>query len=726
VNWQDKKEFPWDLSVQFLKKVGPKRAYLLSKLKIQTLESLLTTLPFRYEDRTETKKIGEILSIARKAVVPAAEGNEGAPTNSLPVVFGEIRSVSVIQTRKRGLTITSVTLADETGTLSAKWFNQPYLKELFKKGDALMVSGPIRSSRYGDGLLEMESPQYEKIDSEEPQLHLNRIVPIYSETKGLTSRQIRSIIKSALDQYGTAVPDPFPLDFLEKHRFISLAEAISQVHFPQKGTPLSLLQEGKTLAHQRLAFDELFLLEMGLALRKKEAMTREKGIAFNPNSTLVTRLKQQLPFQLTLAQERVFVEIQTDMGSVYPMQRLIQGDVGSGKTLVALMAILIAIENGYQAALMAPTEILAEQHFLYLTPYFEALGCSLLLLTSDMKKKGKAEAIEKIASGAVHLVIGTHALIQESVCFKNLGLAVVDEQHKFGVLQRARLAQKGARPDILVMTATPIPRTLALTLYGDLNISVIDALPPGRSPIITRLLHEKDRAQVYPFMEKELQAGRQVYVVCPLVETSEKVDLKAACETEATLRTITFAHRRVGLLHGKMKREIKEAVMRAFRDKQIDILVATTVVEVGVDQPNATVMVIEHAERFGLSQLHQLRGRVGRGSARSYCFLMADYAQSEEGRARLRVMQETTDGFRVAEEDLKIRGPGAFFGTRQSGLPEITVASLVRDLHLLDAARKEAFDWVEADPNLTKPKSLLIRASLERKWKGKIEWLTTG
>jgi ATP-dependent DNA helicase RecG len=700
--------FPWGLSVQYIKKVGPARAILLGKLDIQTLEDLLYFLPFRYEDRTEIKKIGALV-----------QGEE-------QTVYGEITSISLTQTARRNMQIVEALIRDDTGTLLAKWFNQPYLNKTFKKGGGIMVSGKVRMGFYGGAHLTMESPQYEKIDADEPQLHMGRIVPVYHETKGLTSRQIRSIMWMLLNQYGSAIPEILPVSLIEKYKFLSLSRAILELHFPEKGTSLSLLNSGKTLMHQRLAFDELFLLEIGLGFRKNQVETKEKGIAFNTASGLVTQFLGHLPFQLTSAQTRVFSEVTKDMAAAFPMHRLIQGDVGSGKTVVALMAILIAIENGFQAALMAPTEILAEQHTLSLTPYFESLGRSLLLLTSDMKKKEKEGVLARIATGEVDLVIGTHALIQETVAFKKLGLVVVDEQHKFGVLQRARLSDKGYRPDILVMTATPIPRTLALTVYGDLNLSVIDMLPPGRTPIQTRLFYGKGRAQAYQLLEEELRRGRQGYLVCPLIEKSEALDLKAAQTIAASLTTGFFSHRRVGLLHGRLKREEKESVMREFRDGRIDILVTTTVIEVGIDLPNATVMMIEHAERFGLAQLHQLRGRVGRGVEQSYCFLIAEFAQSQEARARLQVMQQTTDGFKIAEEDLKIRGPGEFFGTKQSGLPELKVANLLRDVMLLESARAEAFCWVEADPRLDQVKSASLRAALERKWKGKIEWLAVG
>ena len=713
-----KANFPWDLSVQYLKKVGPVRAILFSKLNVKTLEDLLYFLPFRYEDRTEIKQIG--------ALVPGEE----------QTITGEIVSVDLIETRK--IRIVRAAVRDETGMLQVKWFNQPYLKQLFQRGNQVMLSGKVRINFYQGAGLEMESPQYEKVDhprgvdfdgnfvAEEPQLHLARIVPIYHETKGLTSRQIRSIMNGLLSQYGQSIPEILPTALVQQYAFVPLSAALSEIHFPPDNASLSLLQERKTLMHQRLAFDELYLMELGLAYRKKQAATQEKGTAFKTDSRLVERLLGHLPFQLTSAQKRVFAEISEDMENPFPMHRLIQGDVGCGKTIVAFMAILVAIENGTQAALMVPTEILAEQHFLRLKEYCDALGLSLLLLTSDMKKKEKADAIAKVATREVHLVIGTHALIQEAVCFKKLGLVVVDEQHKFGVLQRAKLSQKGDRPDILIMTATPIPRTLALTLYGDLNLSTINEIPPGRSPIITDVFYGKGRTRAYQLLEEALRSGRQAYVVCPLVEASEALDLKAAKEFSEVLQGGLFSHRRVGLLHGKLKRSEKDAIMGAFREGGIDLLVATTVIEVGIDLPNVTVMVVEHAERFGLAQLHQLRGRVGRGAKQSYCFLIAEYPLSQEAKRRLQVMKESTDGFIIAEEDLSLRGPGEFFGTQQSGLPALKIADLMRDGFLLEPARKEAFAQIEQDPTLSQPDSLSLRSALERKWKGTIECLAAG
>ncbi|HLG21559.1 MAG TPA: ATP-dependent DNA helicase RecG [Candidatus Manganitrophaceae bacterium] len=701
-------EFPWKQAAQYLKGIGPRRAILLGKLGIETLEDLLYFFPFRYEDRRELKKIG--------ALQPGLE----------QTVVAEVKAVALAQTPRKKMKIVDLAVSDGTGLLHVKWFNQPYLKELFKSGEKVMLSGKVKVNYYGGRRLEMENPQYEKVDEEEPQLHMGRMVPIYHETKGLTSRVIRALIKRVLDQYSAKIPEMAPERLIRKYQWMPLSEAISEAHFPSASSDLSLLNGGRSPARRRLSFDELFLLQIGLAIRKKGVAEKTPGISFDVSGSLLDRLRGLIPFRLTPAQEKVLSEIKRDMAGVYPMNRLVQGDVGSGKTLVALMAILIAIENGCQAALMAPTEILAEQHFLSLRGYLEKLEKSAVLLTSEMKKADKEETLGRIESGEADLVIGTHALIQEGVQFKKLGLAVVDEQHKFGVLQRAKLTRKGVRPDVLIMTATPIPRTLALTLYGDLNISVIDELPPGRSPIQTHLFYGKQRERAYHLVERELAKGRQAYVVCPLVEESEKVDLKAAIEMSAALQKEVFPHRRIGLLHGKLKREEKESIMREFKEGRIDLLVATTVVEVGIDVSNATVMLIEHVERFGLSQLHQLRGRVGRGKEQSYCLMVAEFPLSREGRRRLEAMVKSNDGFKIAEIDLEIRGPGEFFGTRQSGLPELRVANLARDIDILEAARQEAFEWIERDPNLDRPESRPIRSFLERKWKGKLEWLTTG
>lgn len=702
----------WSLSVQYLKGVGPKRAQLFEQLGIETLEDLLFFAPFRYEDRTALKPIGSLQ--------PGSE----------QTVLAEVRAVSLSESRFKKMKIADVTLFDNTGVLHAKWFNQPYLAELFKKGDRVMLSGKVLVNDYGGHHLEMASPQYEKVDEDEPQIHVGCIVPIYHETKGITSRQIRTLMRRTLNQYATQIPDRLPEEvvsaFMRQGTFCPFSDALCALHFPRAGADMSLLNAGRSPAHRRLAFDELFLLQAGLALRKKGLASRSQGIAFNVEARHVAALRGLLPFSLTRAQERVFAEISADMALIDPMHRLIQGDVGCGKTLVALMAILIAIGNGFQAALMVPTEILAEQHFLSLSGHLLALGQTCCALSSDMKTRDKAETLAHIASGETALVIGTHALIQEAVQFKKLGLVVVDEQHKFGVLQRAKLTQKGCHPDTLIMTATPIPRTLALTLYGDLNISVIDELPPGRAPVQTRLFRGKRRELAYPCVESELARGRQAYVVCPLVSESEKVDLKAAVVLSALLQKETFPHRRVGLLHGRMKRAEKERIMDEFKRGLLDVLVATTVVEVGIDVPNATVMLIEHAERFGLSQLHQLRGRVGRGSERSYCLLVATDPLSEAARRRLSAMVDSGDGFALSEADLAIRGPGEFFGTRQSGVPALRVANLLRDADLLESARPSAFEWVDRDPTLQTAESRPLRAYLEGKWGAHLSALMVG
>lgn len=698
--------FPWQTEVQYLKGVGPKRAFLLKKLNLFTLEDLLYFTPFRYEDRAELKKIAHL---------------EAGKTET---VEGEVVAVSLSETPRRRMKIVDVAISDASGLLHAKWFNQQYLKNFFKKGDRVMLSGVVKANYYGGRSIEMENPLYERVEADETQVHMDRIIPVYHETKGLTSKQIRSIIKQILERYADQVPEMLPAHLIEKYRLLPLSQAIVQLHFPDKKTDIILLNQGRSPAHRRLIFDELFLLQTGLALRKKGRSEKTSGIAFDIETASQNRLKKLLPFDLTAAQERVLSEIRADMSQAFVMNRLIQGDVGCGKTLVALISILIAIDNAQQTALMAPTEILAVQHYLAVKGYLEALGKSVLLLTSDMKKKEKDAVLACVASGECDLLIGTHALIQKGVNFKSLGLAVVDEQHKFGVLQRVTLLKKGQQPDLLIMTATPIPRTLALTLYGDLSLSVIDALPPGRSPIQTRLHYGNKRDAVYRFIAAEIQKGRQAFVVCPLVDTSEKLDLKAAVERFETFKNEVFPNLDIALLHGKMKREEKEAVMAAFKSGKINLLVATTVVEVGIDIPNATVMVIEHAERFGLSQLHQLRGRVGRGREQSYCLMIADYPISKDGKRRLNAMVRSADGFKIAEEDLSIRGPGEFFGTRQSGLPSLQVANLIRDSKILEVARQEAFDWVAKHPMLEDAESRPIRAFLERKWRGKLEWLS--
>jgi ATP-dependent DNA helicase RecG len=564
------------------------------------------------------------------------------------------------------------------------------------------------------------------MDESEPDslIHAGRIVPIYRTTAGLSVRYLRSMMKSILDSCGTGVVDALPSALISKYSFISAAEALSEVHFPEHEKDIAVLNKGMSPAHRRLSFEELFTLELGLALRKQGVVVKKKGISFRPIDTLGAKLRQDLPFKLTTAQERVIKEIKKDMTAERPMNRLIQGDVGCGKTVVAMLAALMAIENGYQACIMAPTEILAEQHFKNIFAMALPLGISVRSLTGRMKKKDKEILLSEIASGAAQIVVGTHALIEQDVTFKRLGLAIIDEQHRFGVLQRSTLTSKGYEPDVLVMTATPIPRTLALTVYGDLDVSVIDEMPPGRSPIITKYYFESRRGEAYQFIEAEIKKGRQVYIVYPLVEETEKSDLKAATEMAAHLQKDIFPKQKVGLIHGRMKPDEKEAAMASFKSGETSLLVSTTVIEVGVDVPNATIMVIEHAERFGLSQLHQLRGRVGRGAHQSYCLLMGPRMFTDETRERLNAFARTNDGFKIAEEDLRLRGPGEFFGTRQSGLPDLRAANILRDADLLEKARTEAFAIIAQDPQLEQYP--LLRDQLKRKWQGRLGLISVG
>jgi ATP-dependent DNA helicase RecG len=504
-----------------------------------------------------------------------------------------------------------------------------------------------------------------------------------------------------------------------------MSVALRRIHFPENEDNFELLVSGRSPYHRRIIFDEFFFLELGLALRKR-GFVLEKGISFQVEGELLKRLEKLIPFTLTKAQKRVIEEIKADMAKPYPMHRLIQGDVGSGKTVVAFAAALIAVENNFQVAIMAPTELLAEQHYLNLRQLAGKLGLSVAFLSSSMKKSYRKDIYGKIKNGKIDLVIGTHAIIQETVEFSKLGLGIIDEQHRFGVIQRATLKKKGVNPDILVMTATPIPRTLAMTVYGDLDISIIDEMPPGRMPVRTRVFHEKDRGKVYEIIANEVRKGHQAYIVYPLIEESERMDLMDATRMYEHLQNQIFPQFRLALLHGRMKSEEKEQVMGRFKNGEIQILVATTVIEVGIDVPQANLMVIEHAERFGLSQLHQLRGRVGRGTHQALCILLSQFKKSDEARRRLKIMENTTDGFKIAEEDLNIRGPGEFFGVRQSGLPDFRVANLIRDAKILNEARKEAFELVRKDPLLKDPDNFFLREVLKQRWKGRFELGSVG
>ena len=717
----------WNLPIRFAKGVGPKRVGLLQRWKIDTVEDALWTLPWRYEDRSVMTPLGEL--------VP------GMTTS----ICGTVGKCEAKRTRSRRLSVLDVGVEDQTGRMQAVFFNQPYLEKVLTIGTRVMMSGRVIAGRQGWMVPRMEVAQYEVLGEDtESTLHVGRIVPVYHETKGWTSRQMRVLEKDLLEEHACELHDCLPVQLRARQRLIPIQEALRDVHFPDAGADLTLLEQGKTPAHRRLAFEELFLLQTALATRQRSVQNEPKQLTFDPRTPLLEKLGRLLPFRLTAAQDRVIREIFYDMLAPRPMNRLVQGDVGSGKTAVALHALVIACGSGYQAALMAPTEILAEQHYRNLSGVFEALGLKVILMRGGDKASVKTAQISQLASGEIQVAIGTHALIQKGVAFKNLGLAVVDEQHKFGVLQRKTLIDKGYKPDMLVLTATPIPRTLAMTVYGDLDVSVIDALPPGRKPVHTLLFDQSQRRRAYQLLRDELRNGRQAYVVYPLIEESEKTDLQAAIQGAEQLQNGELAEFRIGLLHGRMKAAEKESVMAEFKAGAIHALVATTVVEVGVDVPNATIMMIEHAERFGLAQLHQLRGRVGRAGHQSYCLLMvsgrwskggararglkgalASDAADEPGpsasRERLEALVRSNDGFVIAEEDLRIRGPGEFFGLRQWGMPEFRVANIVRDADLLQQARQEAFALLKMDQDLKAPAHQKLREAMLRKWQEKLE-----
>ncbi len=707
-----------EIPIQYVRGVGPQKAALFTRLGIETAEDLLWHVPWRYEDRSTLRKISEL-----------RPGEECT-------VMGQVADYRLIRTRRPAFTIFEVSFGDSTGMFKARWFNQSYLASLFEHGQLVMLSGTVHQGRRGEAEPEMQSPVFEIVDEDtdrEP-IHVGRIVPIYHGTKGMSSRLIRSLVKRLLDEHVRRLSDVVPQDIRERLGLIKFETAMTQIHFPKGPAPrvegpasrvdgdseLDRLNRGQSNAHQRLAFDELFLVELGLGLKKAGMKKRDTGIAFQVGGPLTERLRQQLPFTLMDSQERVIREIMTDMASPYPMNRLLQGDVGCGKTVVAAFALVCAAESGYQSAVLAPTEILAEQHFRSLRRLLEPLELRCALLVGGQSKAERGALLEGIGDGSIAVTIGTHALLHDAIDFNRLGMAVVDEQHKFGVLQRAMLKAKGMHPDILVMTATPIPRTLALTVYGDLDVSVIETRPPGRKPIHTIRVLESQRAKAYRLILNELREGRQGFVVYPLVEESEKMDLQAAVSGWEKLKGV-FPDQSIGLIHGRMKASEKEAVMNAFTGGEIHLLVATSVIEVGIDIPNATIMLIEHAERYGLAQLHQLRGRIGRGPEHSTCILITKGRGSSETMRRLDIMVNTNDGFAIAEEDLMMRGPGDFFGTRQWGLPELRVANLIRDVGLLEQARTEAFRLLDEDPHLEHPDHAGLKAVLHRRWKGKLD-----
>lgn len=701
-------------SLESLPGVGPRIRPKLEKLGLRTVEDALYHLPLRYEDRRQLKTISQLTD------------------NQQQIFTATVLASGESMTTRRRKRIYEVIVGDDTGKISLKWFHyrKAWLQKRFSIGQKAIFVGEVK--RFA-AIREIHHPDSEIITPDEtPEtllqhdpLTYGRILPVYALTEGLSQKQVRKIWFSLVSRHADDIENTLPADIRKKFQLMPNPEAIKQIHWPDGSAAMRELQNGSNQARRSLVFDEFFYLELGLAL-KRAGVQLEQGIAFKVTHKYTIPLNKMLPFKLTDAQRRVLGEIKNDMMSPHPMHRLLQGDVGSGKTLVALMAALIAIENDTQVAIVAPTEILAEQHFRTFDLWLKNLGLKTVLLQGSMSVKIKQEIHKAIKNGSIDLVVGTHAVLQDGVEFKQLGLGIVDEQHRFGVRQRGLLKQKGINPDMLVMTATPIPRTLSMTLYGDLSVSIIDQLPPGRKPVKTNLLRSQQKQQLYQLMKQELLAGRQIYIVYPLVEESEKSDLQAATESADYFANKIFPDFKVGLLNGRMRTAEKEAVMDAFRRGDIQLLVATTVIEVGVDVPNATVMVIEHADRFGLSQLHQLRGRVGRGAEKSYCILIPSEHYSEDAFKRLKVMVETEDGFRIAEADLEIRGPGDFLGTRQAGLPDFRVANLLKDLSILETARQEAFAYVEKTNHLNSPDAQSVKSELLRRWGGRLELAAIG
>jgi ATP-dependent DNA helicase RecG len=681
---------PSTVEIKFVKGVGPKMAEVFHRLGIFTAADLIRHYPRHHLDFQNRLLIRDV-----------RQGQE-------VTVFGTIRSVGAFQAKKGNVSILTIVIGDGTGSVVVSRFiggrSNKYLLDRYKaqypKGAQVIASGLVERDRFS-GRLQLKNAEIELLtdaagaDEEVNSLHTNRLVPVYPLTDGLGLRYLRGLIHNALETFGDDIKDPLPESLRRQYNLLPLKDALYGIHFPDD-------VETKDEARRRLVFDELFSIQLQLAHRRYQRALADDALSFSmPDSGLLSRFQEALPFKLTGAQQRVFGEIARDLASSRPMHRLVQGDVGSGKTVVAAMAALLAIENGYQVAVMAPTEILAEQHFRQFQRWLTPLGLRVGLFVGKQGVKERREMQQALLTGQMHVAVGTHALIQEDVEFARLGLIVIDEQHRFGVKQRAKLKAKGYNPELLTMTATPIPRTLALTIHGDLDVSEIDELPPGRKPVKTKVLTSAEKRQLWGFIKQELLKGRQAYIVFPLIEESETLSAKAATAEFETLRTSEFPEPqyRIGLMHGKLKPQEKEEVMERFRKGELQILVCTTVIEVGVDVPNASVMVIENADRFGLAQLHQLRGRVGRGADQSYCFLVGN-ANSETTRQRLEIMEKTNDGFVVAEKDLELRGPGEFMGVRQSGMPDLVLADLVQDAVILEQARKAAIDTIKQDPEL--------------------------
>ncbi len=685
-----------DLPIRYLKGIGPKRAKIFIKLGINTVEDLLYYFPRRYEDRGKFSRICEL--------------KEGLTQTIKAQILSKGERQSFY---KRAFRIAEAVVGDNSGKLNCVWFNQPYLKQYLKPGLTLILYGKID---FYAGSLQMSNPEFEIISeekqSQEESLNIGRIVPVYTVSEGLTQRYMRRLTKSALDEYLPKINDCLPYDIRTRNNLLNLARSLINIHFPEN---LDLQKQ----AYERLSFEEFFLFQLPLILRKLKK--KEKiGISHQVDSELLNNFIVLLPFKLTAAQEKVLGEIKTDMAKPKAMQRLLQGDVGSGKTVISVAASIIAIQGGYQAVIMAPTELLAKQHYEKISRQSSVVSCqnkkiNLGLLTGSLNAIEKEKVCQDIKEGKIDLVIGTHALLEENVKFKNLGLVVIDEQHKFGVGQRALLPKKGANPDVLIMTATPIPRTLAITLYGDLDISIINELPPGRQPIKTLHFKQEFVSGAYKIAKDELRRGNQAYIIYPVIEESYALDIAGAKKMLKELKSGEFKEFKLGLIHGAMKQQEQDDVMLKFKNKKLDALVSTTVLEVGIDVPSVTCMIVEYAERFGLSQLHQLRGRIGRGIEQASCVLVSD-TQSLEATARIEAMLKYNDGFHIAEEDLKIRGPGEFFGSRQHGLTELKIGNPLSQMHLLKRARDEAIKLLTLDPRLEARQNIPLKQKLLNKF----------
>jgi ATP-dependent DNA helicase RecG len=702
--------------VRYIKGVGPKKSEYLARVGLNTIEDMLYYLPKRYEDRSGVTAIKDLKSGESRTVQ------------------GEIISLSS-HTGRSGASIFQAVVTDSTGSMHAVWFNQPYLKDMLKTGDKVILYGKVEMH----DRLQMVQPEYEILEDKEiassvlsapprndevNSLNIGRIVPVYSLTSDLTQRFLRGIIFKAIGEYIKFAAERLPTYIIARQRLVDIKFALRNIHFP---TNFEMLEK----AYKRIVFEEFFILQLALAIRKKGRTPEEAAFGHSMTAgELSGSFKKALPFELTEGQKKAVAEIERDMSGAKPMNRLLEGDVGSGKTVVAAHALVLAAQNGFQSVIMAPTEVLARQHFIYLSELLMPLGINVVLLIGGMDARMRDRVYSEIKDKKADIVVGTHAIIQEAVEFKNFGLAVIDEQHKFGVAQRAMLGRKGRNPHVLIMTATPIPRTLALTVYGDLDISTIKELPKGRKPIATYWVEEEKRDRMYGFIKEELESGRQAYVVCPLIDRRSSFVVRrssdvSAVDTYEKLKNEVFKDYEVGLLHGKMSSKEKDKVMKDFKKGKIKVLVSTVVIEVGIDIPNASVMLIENADRFGLSQLHQLRGRIGRGGYESYCILLAD-PKTDAAAERLKAIEGTLDGFEIAETDMDLRGPGEMFGTRQHGLPEIRFGNLAKDFGIMELARIEAFALIEKDPGLLEEHHQLLKKSLYERFRGRMELIRVG